>query len=181
MSRLIRLEDGRFFGDDDRFTDVADDLPTPHGDVIVSLARFQSEGEALRAHGRDVGVRIEADQSVEDLTADLSRAAVVAAVFLTFPKFRDGRAFTSARLLRERFGYTGEVRAVGDVLREQAGFMVRCGFNAFAPADGSTPEQWAAAANRFRHVYQRAADAREPAFAERAEGAVGGNHGLRRV
>jgi uncharacterized protein (DUF934 family) len=58
---------------------------------------------------------------------------------------------------------------VGDVLREQAQFMVRCGFDAFEPADGSTPEEWAAAAARFRHVYQRAADDRPPAFAERGE------------
>jgi len=180
MSQLIRLEAGRFFGSDDRFTAVADDLPVPEGDVIVSLARFQAEGAALSAHGRDVGVQVEADQSIEDLAYDLPNVAVVAAVFLTFPKFRDGRAFSSARLLRERYGFTGEIRAVGDVLREQAGFMVRCGFDAFEPADGSTPEQWAAAANRFRHVYQRAADDREPAFAER-DGAIGGNYGLRRL
>ena len=70
-------------------------------------------------------------------------------------------------MLRERYGFTGEVRAVGDVLREQAGFMVRVGFDAFEPADGSTPEQWAHAAHRQRHVYQRAADRRAPAFAER--------------
>jgi len=181
MSQLIRLEAGRFFAADDRFTVVADDLPVPEGDVIVSLARFKAEGAALSAHGRDVGVQVEADQSVEDLAYDLPNVAVVSAVFLTFPKFRDGRAFTSGRLLRERYAFTGEVRAVGDVLREQAGFMVRCGFNAFAPADGSTPEQWAAAANRFRHVYQRAADDREPAFAERDGAVPGGNHGLRRL
>jgi uncharacterized protein (DUF934 family) len=61
----------------------------------------------------------------------------------------------------------GEVRAVGDVLREQAGFMVRCGIDAFEPADGSSPEQWEHVTRRFRHVYQRAADGRTPAFAER--------------
>ena len=80
---------------------------------------------------------------------------------------RDGRAYTAARLLRERFGYTGQVRAVGDVLREQAHFMIRCGFDAFEPADGSTPADWAHVAARFRHVYQRAADDRAPAFVER--------------
>jgi uncharacterized protein (DUF934 family) len=57
---------------------------------------------------------------------------------------------------------------VGDVLREQAGFMLRCGFDAFEPADGSTPEQWERATRRFRHVYQRGADDRVPAFVERA-------------
>jgi sulfite reductase (NADPH) hemoprotein beta-component len=90
-------------------------------------------------------------------------------VALEFPKFRDGRAYTSARLLRERLAITGEIRAVGDVIREQAGFMVRCGFDAFEPADGSTPVDFQAATHRYRHVYQRAADRRAPAFAERGE------------
>ena len=103
-------------------------------------------------------------EEVEVLAYDLPRIALVA---VAFPKFNDGRAYTAARLLRERYGFTGEVRAVGDVLREQAGFMVRVGFDAFEPADGSTPEQWAHTAHRQRHVYQRAADRRAPAFAER--------------
>jgi uncharacterized protein (DUF934 family) len=61
---------------------------------------------------------------------------------------------------------------MGDVLLEQARFMIRCGFDAFEPADGATPEHWTAAEARYRHVYQRAADAREPAFAERVTGAA---------
>lgn len=178
MSQLIRLDAGRFFMDDDRFTTAPDDDGVPPGDVIVSFIRFQTEAGALLAQGRDVGVRVEAGQSIDDLAYDLPRIAVLA---LVFPKFGDGRAYTAARLARERYGFTGEIRAVGDVLREQAGFMVRCGFNAFAPADGSTLEQWAAAASRFRHVYQRGADDREPAFVERGGVSVGGNHGLRRV
>jgi uncharacterized protein (DUF934 family) len=174
MSKLIRLTaDGAAWADD-RFTTVADDEPAPQGEVIVSLARFQAEGEALQAQGREVGVRIEADGRIEDLAYDLPRIPVVA---LVFPKFRDGRAYSAAALLRERFGYKGEVRAVGDVLREQAQFMVRCGFDAFEPSDGSTPEQWAQAARRFRHVYQRAADDREPAFEERARAVRAGANG----
>ena len=164
MPKLIRLAGQDMTWDDDAFTDVADEDAIPDGPVILSLTRFQAEGDALITSNRAVGVRIQADEAVEDLAYDLPRVAVVA---LVFPKYRDGRAYTSARLLRERFGYAGEVRAVGDVLREQAGFMVRCGFDAFAPADGSTPEEWAAAASRYRHVYQRAADARVPAFEER--------------
>jgi uncharacterized protein (DUF934 family) len=177
MSQLIKLLAGAFVRADDRFTAVPDDDGVPHGDVIVSFTRFQADAGALLNQGRDIGVRLESDQSVDDLAYDLPRIAVVA---LVFPKFGDGRAYTSAWLLRERYGFKGEIRAVGDVLREQAGFMVRCGFDAFEPADGSTPEQWATAASRFRHVYQRGADDREPAFAERAA-TVGANHGLRRV
>ena len=86
---------------------------------------------------------------------------------LEFGKFLDGRHYSNVRILRERYGFRREVRAVGDVLREQALFMLRAGFDAFEPADGSEPEQWEHVTRRFRHVYQRAADARVPAFAER--------------
>lgn len=164
MPTLIRLTDGVYDVADDIYTDVADEDVTPAGAVILSLARFQAEGDELLSAGRKVGVRVQPDEAVEDLAYDLPRLSLVAPVF---PKYRDGRAYTSARLLRERLGFKGEVRAVGDVLREQAGHMVRCGFDSFAPADGSTVAEWAHAAGRFRHVYQRAADARAPVFEER--------------
>jgi uncharacterized protein (DUF934 family) len=128
------------------------------------MQRFQNEGERLLAEGRKVGVRVESNEAVEDLAHALPRLAVVA---LVFPKFRHGQAYSSARILRERYRYGGEVRAVGDVLREQARFMVRCGIDTFEVADSSSADQWSHVANRFRHVYQRAADGREPAFAER--------------
>ena len=151
---------------------VADEEPIPRGDVIVSLQRgSRPKAQALLGQGRKVGVRIEPNETVEELAYDLPRISVVA---LAFPKFLQGQAYSSAAaLLRERYGFKGEVRAVGDVLREQARFMVRCGFDAFEPADGSTPEAWTRAVGRFRHVYQRAADGREPAFAEREEAAHG--------
>ena len=166
MPTLIRLADGVFSLAEDPFTSVGDDEAIAAGDAIVSLARFQAEGEALLSEGRRLGVRVESDEAVEALAYDLPQLSVVA---LAFPKFGDGRAYSYARLLRERFGFKGQVRAVGDVLREQAGYMVRCGFDAFEPADGSTPEDWERAAHRFRHAYQRSTDRRTPAFVERGE------------
>ena len=166
MRKLIKLKDGRFGWDDDRFATVADDEALPAGDVIVSVKRFMAEGEAMLAD-RKVGVRLEPSEAVEDLAYDLPRLALVA---LAFPKFSDGRNLSAARLLRDRYGFKGEIRAVGEVLREQAMHMVRCGVDAYAPADGSDPEAWAAAAHRYRHVYQRAADDRTPAFVERGTG-----------
>jgi uncharacterized protein (DUF934 family) len=151
---------------DDPFTSVGDEQSIPPGDVIISLTRFQAEGEVLLGQGRAVGVRLESDEEVEALAYDLPELAVVA---LAFPRFGDGRAYSYARLLRERFGFKGEVRAVGDVLREQASYMVRCGFTAFEPADGSSLEDWRRASQRFRHLYQRSSDGRRPAFAERGE------------
>jgi len=164
MPTLIRWTGQRAEAAEDPFTNVPDEVPTPRGDVIVSMQRFQNEGERLLAEGRKVGVRVESNEAVEDLAHALPRLAVVA---LVFPKFRHGQAYSSARILRERYRYGGEVRAVGDVLREQARFMVRCGIDTFEVADSSSADQWSHVANRFRHVYQRAADGREPAFAER--------------
>ena len=166
MPMHIKLVDGAYTLVDDAFTAVSDDQGLPPGDVIISLTRFSTEGDALVSQGRSVGVRIEPDEEAESLAYDLPKLAVVA---VAFPKYRDGRGYTTGRLLRERYGFTGEIRAVGEVLREQAGFMVRCGFDAFEPADGATPAEWAHAVNRHRHVYQRAADARAPAFVEREE------------
>ena len=166
MPTFIRLGDKGFSLAEDAFTSAPDDQAVPPGDVIISLTRFQAEGEALLGEGRAVGVRLESHEEVEALAYDLPRIAVVA---LAFPKFGDGRAFSYARLLRERFSFKGEVRAVGEVLRELAGQMVRCGFDAFEPADGSTLEDWQGASGRFRHVYQRSSDGRSPAFAERGE------------
>ena len=164
MPTLIKWngEQARVAGD--AFTRLADDQDIPGGDVIISMTRFQAEGETLLGEGRRVGVEVVPSEAVEALAYDLPRIAVVA---LKFPKFRDGRGYSAARILRERLGYSGEIRAVGDVLLEQAGFMVRCGIDAFEPADGTSAEDWTAATRRFRHVYQRAADDRVPAFEQR--------------
>ena len=147
-----------------RLADDEERLPLTLRDLLVSFARFQADGDRWLTEGRRVGVVLSPAEPVEGLAYDLPRIALVA---LDFPKFRDGRAFSAAALLRERYGYAGEIRAVGDVLRDLAKDMVRCGFDAFEPSDGSTPEQWAASAFRFRHVYQGAPDQRPPAFRER--------------
>lgn len=161
---LINWRDGAATAARDGFVTLADDAPLSDGDVVVTWARFQAEGALLIARGRRVGVRLASAESPEVLAPVLDALNLVA---LEFPKFRDGRAYSSARLLRERMGWRGELRAVGDVLVEQAYLMIRCGFDAFEPADASTPADWTAAAARFAHVYQRAADSRPPAFAER--------------
>jgi uncharacterized protein (DUF934 family) len=161
---LVRWRDGAAQLAEDPYTLVSDDAQIPPGDVIVSLTRLQAEGGWLESAGRTVGVRLAAAEAPEALVGRLDRLALVA---LEFPKHRDGRAFSAARVLRERLGFTGELRAVGDVLLDHAFLMIRCGFDAFEPADRSTPEAWTRAASRFRHVYQRAGDDRAPAFVER--------------
>ncbi|MBV8684030.1 MAG: DUF934 domain-containing protein [Caulobacteraceae bacterium] len=166
MKMLIKWRDGAARAAEDPFTFVGDDQGVPPGDIIISLQRFMTEGRQLLAQCRTLGVRLSASDAPEDLAGELDRLAVIE---LEFPKFRDGRQYSAARIMRERMGFKGELRAVGDVLREQAYQMVRCGFDAFEPADGSTAADWTASALRFRHVYQRAADRREPAFAQRTD------------
>ena len=165
MPKLIKLDGDSARLVEDEFVFVPDEAPVPDGgDIIVTMARLLGEGDALLSSGRRVGVRLQPHEQVEDLAYDLPRLAVVE---LAFAKFRDGRPYSTARVLRGRLEYRGEVRAIGDVLREQALHMTRCGFDAFEPVDGSTAEQWSAAAHRYRHVYQRAADDRLPIYAER--------------
>ena len=164
MPMLLKWSEDRALAVEDPFTAVADDETIPPGEVIVSLARLEADGPWLIAQDRSVGVRLPSDADPQALAPWLGRLALIA---VEFPRFRDGRVYSLAQLLRERLGWKGELRAVGDVLVEQSNFMLRCGFDAFEPADGSTPREWTAAAQRHRHVYQRASDGRSPAFAER--------------
>ncbi|OUR76502.1 hypothetical protein A9Q83_14265 [Alphaproteobacteria bacterium 46_93_T64] len=103
-----------------------DNLPT--GDVYVPFEEWQSQKEALKLRNNRLGVILENTDDVAELVPDFDRLDLVV---LQFPKMADGRAFTQAKLLRERYGYTGEIRAVGDVLHDQVFYMQRCGFNAF--------------------------------------------------
>ncbi len=159
---LIKLENGRASAVENQFQNLADEDALPaSGGAIVSLERFKAEQAATN---QPLGIRLEPDQAVEDLAPYIGSAAMIA---LSFPKFRDGRAYSAAALLRERYGYTGEIRAVGDVLLEQAHYMARVGFDAFEPSDNTTAEEWTSRIGVFRHVYQAAGDGRAPAFVER--------------
>lgn len=162
MPGLIKAAAHGFAAVEDPFTAIGEgELPPPTGAILMGLERFRREGALLLEAGRRAGVRVEPGERIEELAYDLGELDLIA---LSFPKFRDGRPYSSAALLRRRYGFKGEIRAVGDVLREQAFEMIRCGFDAFEPADGSTAEDWNRAARRFRYVYQSAADARPAAF-----------------
>ena len=114
MPKLIKLTDAGLIEAEDVFIDVADEDAIPEGPVILSMTRFQAEGDALIGSNRAVGGRVQAEEAVEDLAYDLPRIAVVA---LVVPKCRDGRHYSAARLLRERYSFTGEVRAAVTVRR----------------------------------------------------------------
>ena len=137
------------------FARVADEEPLPEGAVVVSLKRFQAERDALMTRNAPLGVRLTSDQSPETLGADVHHFAVIE---LEFPKFRDGRGYSWARLLRERLRYKGEIRAVGDVLRDQWLFMSRVGVDAFEVRTGTRLEDFRAALAEQTVFYQPAAD-----------------------
>jgi uncharacterized protein (DUF934 family) len=136
----------------------------PEGDVIVSLERWQADRETLRAHNGRLGLRLKSDQSPAELAEDLDRFDLIA---LEFPRFGDGRAYSYARLLRERHGFAGELRAVGNVLRDQLFFMVRCGFDSFEVADDKAVAGWQEALSEISVLYQPTGDGRQTAFALR--------------
>ncbi|WP_394169397.1 DUF934 domain-containing protein [Saccharospirillum alexandrii] len=126
MQNLIK--DGQ--RQDDLWTLIDDDAPLPaEGPVILPLALYQAQKAEWDASDRDLGVWLNDEQMAEDVTDSLDNLALIA---LRFPKFADGRGFSKARLLRERYGYSGELRAIGDFLPDQVFYMGRCGINAFA-------------------------------------------------
>ena len=149
----------------DPFVHVSDDEPLPaSGSIIVSLDRWQNEREALLARGDAFGVRFASDQSPARVADDLQHFAVCA---LDFPKFTDGRAYSYARLLRDRFGYAGEVRAVGNVLLEQLQFMARSGFDAFEIDSEDPVREWKIAQADMDVFYQPTGDGRVTAMQRR--------------
>ena len=151
---------------DDPWTTLHDEAEAPSsGDVIVSFARVLEEAPALVKRDGRLGVRVGPHEDVAALGPHLDSIALVA---LEFPRYADGRAYSSARLLRERYGFDGELRAVGDVLRDQLFFMARCGFDAFEIDRPDAAEAFAAAMAELSHVYQPTSDGRRTIWARRA-------------
>ena len=150
------IKDGKYAHDP--FVAAADDVPLPAGPAVVSLSRFLAERETLLARNASLGVRLKAEESPDALGDDAQRLSLVV---LEFPKFRDGRAFSWARMLRTRLGYRGEIRATGDFLYDQLAFMSRVGIDAFEVPDKITPEMLKRALHEMRFVYQPSADGRK--------------------
>jgi uncharacterized protein (DUF934 family) len=145
---------------DDVWTKLADDQAVPaDGPVLVSLTRWHGARAALLAGRGPIGVMLANSDRVESLAGDVSRLDLIA---LHFPKFSDGRAYSQARLLRGRMGYGGELRATGNVLRDQLPFMLRCGFDSFESEQKDFAEALSGARTLFSVVYQPAEDGRTP-------------------
>src|SRR3954470_2748312 len=144
------IEDGR--PAQDSWTSVPDGEPVP-GDIpaIISFERWPAERATLAGRNTKLGVRLKGGTLAPAIAADLNRFALVA---FEFPKFRDGRGFSTARELRERYGYEGEIRAVGHVIPDQYLFLKRTGFTSVETPEGTNLESWSNALSEVSVVYQ---------------------------
>ena len=157
------LKDNRLI--DDSWTLLTEDLESlPSGDILLSYSQWQTFSDQLDSHDGSVGVIIEGNADIEDIIEPLLKLPLIA---ITFPKFADGRAFSSARLIRERYEYTGEIRAVGGFIRDQLYYLSRCGFNAFKFDDSVDLTESAKSLKDFSEAYQVSVDQESPLFRRR--------------
>jgi uncharacterized protein (DUF934 family) len=157
------IKDGAVVSDSWVHVADGDELP-PSADVIVSLERYREQRQALGQRAGKVGVRLRNDQEAKTVGELAPELPLIA---LEFPGFKDGRSYTTARLLRDRFGFKGTLRAIGDVLRDQLFYMRRCGFDEFELKAGKDIHGALQAFGEFSVTYQGAADDRRPLFARR--------------
>jgi uncharacterized protein (DUF934 family) len=161
------IKGGRFVADPWR--DLADDEALPaEGKVLVSHKRWLGERATLTQTTLSLGLRLPNDVAPATLAGDIARFDLIV---LNFPKFTDGRAYSQARLIRGRLGFRGELRASGDVLRDQLLFMQRCGIDAFAVSARAAAENWLSAFADFDIFYQPSED-RRPSTMQRRLGIV---------
>jgi len=144
---------------EDHWQHLDDEQSVPAGPITVTPERWARDRDTLTARKDLVGLRLSGDHELESLSSELTAFPLIA---LEFPVFKDGRCYTHARLLRERYGYEGELRAVGDVLRDQIFFMHRVGFDAFEVRQDRDIQEALEALNDFTVRYQAAWDERQP-------------------
>lgn len=157
------LKDNRLI--DDSWTLLTEDSESlPSGDILLSYSQWQTFSDQLDSHDGSVGVIIEGNADIEDIIEPLLKLPLIA---INFPKFADGRAFSSARLIRERYKYTGEIRAVGGFIRDQLYYLSRCGFNAFKFDDSVDLTESAKSLQDFSEAYQVSVDQESPLFRRR--------------
>jgi uncharacterized protein (DUF934 family) len=157
------LKDGKIA--EDVWAPVEDGQELPEsGPVLVSLARLKAEHASLLAGNHSVGVKLANSNDPAEIAPWLDRISLIA---LDFPKYTDGRALSQAQLLRRRYGYTGEVRATGQVLRDQLRLMIRTGFDAMVIDEADAEAVYYFSANEFSEFYQAAADTTDTIFIKR--------------
>ena len=137
----------------------------PDTPTLLPLAVWLAHKDEILARKQPVGIWLESNEGPESIANDLKHFTIIG---VNFPKFADGRGYSTARLLRERFAYSGEIRALGDVLRDQLFLLKRCGFDAFAVRQDKDIEAALAGLTAFSESYQTAVDQTQPLFRRRA-------------
>ena len=137
--------------------------------MIIDFARWRSNDTALAAHNGPLGIRMRSDQPPALIEPDLGRFDLVA---LEFPAIADGRSYSHARILRDRYGFRKDLRAVGDVIEDQMFFMARSGINEFELAEDRDTARAIAALSDFSVAYQAASDDLTPAYKLRHGSAI---------
>ena len=130
-------------------------------DIIVPLAMWREQRPHLLVRPGRLGVWLDSHEEPAAIAEDLKLLGVVA---VNFPQFGDGRGFSTARLLRERYGWRGELRAIGDIFRDQLFFLASCGFDAFALRAGEDPREALAGFDVFSESYQATVEQPLPLF-----------------
>jgi uncharacterized protein (DUF934 family) len=136
----------------------------PNGDILLSYQQWQNFAEQLSNHNGSIGVWLEGHAEIEQIIEPLLNLPLIA---INFPKFADGRGFSSARLIRERYNYSGELRAIGGFIRDQLYLLKRCGFNAFQFSDENELSDAAESLKDFSENYQVSVDQENPLFRRR--------------
>jgi uncharacterized protein (DUF934 family) len=161
---------------EDRYRRIVDDMPVPEeGAVLLPAARFLADAERIAGRPGATGVIWPNDRDIAELAPFLDRLALVA---LAFPAFKDGRAYSQARTLRERYRFRGELRAIGDVLRDQFLLLHRAGFDAFEVRKPEDARAFCEALQRYNVFYQPAADGAVSALHRRLFLASRQNHAV---
>ncbi len=160
------IKDQKITIDDWQHLDVDSDIANiPSGKLIAPLVMWNEAKEAISDKADKVGVRLTPDADLNEIAADLDKLPLIA---IEFPAFRDGRGYSLARRLREHYKYTGEIRAVGNVLRDQVGYMTRVGFNAFEIDSKQNVDDALQAFDEISVKYQASSDEALPFYRRRA-------------
>ena len=136
---------------DDNWSHLADDEAISQGDITVSLSRWKDEKSSLRDHAGKIGIRLAPADHLEDIADDLANFQHIG---LEFPAFTDGRSFSHARLLRSRYQYEDEIRAMGHYMADQVFYLARVGVNAFQLENTAELEVALSTINDFSVQYQ---------------------------
>lgn len=168
MSKIIK--NGQIVDDSWQVLKLAEEqtpesIALPDTPTLLPLAVWLTRRDEILARNTPIAIWLDSNEGPESITDDLKHLTIIG---VNFPKFADGRGYSTARLLRERFAYTGEIRALGDVLQDQLFFMKRCGFDAYALREDKDINAALAGFKDFSETYQAAVDQPQPLFRRRS-------------